>query len=182
VNLSFPGSPTRPKAAGSIGTTGSVATGSARILEAQALHQPDAATTTTPPCPAGCLAGLLDFRVPAAMPGRSGEPASRAHSPATHSAISGRGEAWRTFSSPSFASEPGAGSDAHTHARVSRIRGRGSQAQARFAIRCFDQVASLHPSETLLRANSSLEKRGHIRGNAWIGFWSSKFRFSDRFY
>lgn len=56
MNISFPGSPTRPKAAGSIGTTGSVATGSARILEAQALHQPDAATTTTPPCPAGWLA------------------------------------------------------------------------------------------------------------------------------
>jgi hypothetical protein len=112
MSISFPGSPTRPKAAGSIGTTGSVATGSARILEA--LHQPDAATTTTPPCPAGWLAGLLDFRVP------GGDPASRAHSAATHSAISGRGAAWRTFSYPGFASrarqrgEPGAGSDART--------------------------------------------------------------------
>jgi hypothetical protein len=94
-------------------------------------------------------------------PGRGvGDPASRAHSPATHSAArtQGRGVAhvfvaWHRGSGERRAR----GGFRRTHDGTSlpdSWKGRGSQAQARFAaIRCFDQVASLHPSETLLQCD-----------------------------
>ena len=75
----LPGSPTRPKAEGTIGTTVSVATGSARIMEAPT--NPTRATTTTPPCLPGWLAGTVPL-IAADMIGRAAEKKSgtpRAH-------------------------------------------------------------------------------------------------------
>jgi hypothetical protein len=63
----LPGSPTRPKAEGTIGTTVSVATGSARILEART-HQPDARDDSS--ILAGWLVGLSHWSRPICPDGR----------------------------------------------------------------------------------------------------------------